>query len=153
VGGITIDFPAPARDQSSGLAVESAGPVTLDGTQALAYVRSRHYEELVGGEYEADPTGDLGRTERQRQFISALVGKMTGTRNPFELMRVSRALGGGLRIDDDLSFFSALVLAWRLRDFSPESVVLPTTPRTTSGGAAVLDPLEPDASNLAAEFS
>jgi LCP family protein required for cell wall assembly len=153
VGGITIDFGAPARDQASGLVIEQAGPVTLNGAQALAFVRSRHYEELIDGEYRADPTGDLGRTERQRLFLSALLGKVTGTRNPFELMSISRALGGGLAIDNTITFFGALGLAWNLRGFAPESVVLPTTPRTTSGGAAVLELQEPAASDLVAQFS
>ncbi|MDZ7733943.1 MAG: LCP family protein [Acidimicrobiia bacterium] len=40
VGGITIDFPHPARDERSGLFVPEAGPRTLDGGEALAYVRS-----------------------------------------------------------------------------------------------------------------
>jgi LCP family protein required for cell wall assembly len=139
VGGITVDFPHPARDANSGLDVPTAGPVTLDGSQALAYVRSRFYEELVDGEWRADPTGDLGRVERQRIFLSALVGKLSDTRNPLTLARVSSSFGGGMRIDDDLSYFDALRLTWRLRGFSPESLTLPGTPRTTSGGAAILD--------------
>jgi LCP family protein required for cell wall assembly len=153
VGGITIDFPHPARDDASGLNIEQAGPVQLDGTQALAYVRSRQYTELIDGEWQADPTGDLGRTDRQRLFLSGLLAKATSTRNPLRLMSLSRSLGAGLAIDDQLSFFAALGLAWDLRGFSPESVVLPTSPRTTSGGAAVLD-IEPEAAGpVLAQFA
>lgn len=153
VGGITIDFPNPARDEASGLVVDQAGPVKLDGTQALAYVRSRNYTELIDGEWQTDPTGDLGRTERQRQFLSALVGRATASRNPFSLMQMSRSLGGGLAIDDHFTFFGALGLAWSLRGFSPESVVLPTFGRTTGGGASVLEIDEPAAAPVVAQFS
>jgi LCP family protein required for cell wall assembly len=139
VGGITIDFAHPARDANSGLDVPTAGAVTLDGSQALAYVRSRYYEELVDGGWRADPTGDLGRVDRQRLFLSALVGELGGTRNPVTLARVSSSFGDGMRIDDDLTYLGALGLAWRLRGFGPESLTLPGTPRTTSGGAAILD--------------
>jgi LCP family protein required for cell wall assembly len=153
VGGITVDFPHPARDDASGLLVEQTGPVTLDGTQALAYVRSRTYTELIDGEWQTDPTGDLGRTERQRVFLSSLLAKATGSKNPIALMRLSGALGRGLAIDDTFTYFGALRLAWDLRGFSPESVVLPTVPRTTSGGAAILEIDEPAAAPLIGQFS
>jgi LCP family protein required for cell wall assembly len=153
VGGITIDFPHPARDDASGLVVDQAGPVELDGPQALAYVRSRTYTELIDGEWRTDPTGDLGRTERQRQFLSALVGRATASRNPFSLMSMARSLGGGLAIDNHFTFFGALGLAWRLRGFSPESVVQPTVGRTTSGGAAVREIDEPAAAPQVAHLS
>src|SRR6266480_7735063 len=43
------------------------GPQHLDGQEALEYVRSRH----------ADLIGDIGRTERQQQVLSALKMKLT----------------------------------------------------------------------------
>ena len=48
IGGVYLDFPYPARDANSGLSVE-AGYQLLDGSQALAYARSRHYQELRDG--------------------------------------------------------------------------------------------------------
>jgi len=61
LGGVTIDFPNPAFDDQSGLNQPVAGPVVLDGQQALAYARSRHYTEIVNGEEQTEPTADLGR--------------------------------------------------------------------------------------------
>jgi LCP family protein required for cell wall assembly len=153
VGGITIDFPAPARDGNSGLQVDQAGPVTLDGSQALAYVRSRYYEQLVDGEWQSDPTADIGRTERQRTFLTAMMSAVGGERNPISLARVPGALGAGMKIDDRLSYLDALGLAWDFRGVSPEAVVLPVTPRTTSGGAAVLELQQPAASEVLAGFA
>lgn len=140
VGGITIELPYPARDTRSGLDLPKAGEVTLDGSQALAYVRARSYEELIGGSWRTDPTADLGRVERQRVFLQALMTEMAATRNPWTLARLASAMGGGMRIDDQLTYLEALGLLWDLRGgFRPESLTLPVTNRTTSGGAAVLD--------------
>jgi LCP family protein required for cell wall assembly len=139
VGGITIEFPAPARDTHSGLDVPTAGKVHLDGTQSLAYVRSRYYEQLVGGRWEVDGTADLGRVQRQRAFLQALTSEVTDSKNPLELMNVASAMSGGMKIDDELTYFDALGLMWDLRGgFNPESLTLPATP-TTRGGASVLD--------------
>jgi LCP family protein required for cell wall assembly len=151
VGGITIEFPHAARDTHSGLDVPQSGPVLLDGTQALAYVRSRFYEEQIDGRWRTDPTSDIGRAERQRAFLSALFAEIGSTRNPFALLRIGNSLRSGMRIDDTWSFWTALSMGWNLRGFAPESVALPVSPRTTAGGAAVLD-LKPEASTTIAGF-
>lgn len=139
VGGITVDFPHPARDDKSGLFVAEPGPARLNGEQALAYVRSRTYSELINGTWQVDPTADIGRTERQRAFLTTLLSEVGSERNPLALLRIGGALGGGLKIDQHLSYFDALRLVWRLKGLNPESVNLPVFGRTTSGGAAVLE--------------
>jgi LCP family protein required for cell wall assembly len=138
VGGVTIEFANPARDTRSGLDVPTAGAVELDGTQALAYVRARHYEELIGGGWVADPTGDLGRVQRQQTFLRAVMSEVGGTRNPVEVARISSALSDGLRIDDSMGFVDALRFANLMRGLEPESVEIPTFPFRTDQGAAVL---------------
>jgi LCP family protein required for cell wall assembly len=153
VGGIEVDFPYPARDAQSGLDVPAAGPTELDGTEALAYVRSRYYEQLVDGTWEVDGTADLGRVMRQRAFLQSLTGKATDTKNPLTLMNMATAMGSGMRIDDELTYFDALGLAWHLRGgFDPESVTLPVTP-TTRGGASVLDLKTAEAQPIVQQFS
>jgi LCP family protein required for cell wall assembly len=151
VGGITVEFPHPARDQKSGLFIEPTGPVVLDGAGALAYVRSRTYEQLIDGEWQVDPTADIGRTERQRAFLTTLLGEVGAERNPLALMRIGSALGGGLRIDDELTYFGALRLAWSMKGADLESVELPVVGRTTSGGASVLE-LDAGASEALAQL-
>lgn len=152
VGGVVIDFPHPARDTRSGLDAPQAGPVTLDGTQALAYVRSRHYEELIDGNWVADPTGDLGRVQRQQVFLRSVMGEVGSTRNPFELMSIASALSDGLRIDDQMGVWDAFTFARDMRGLEPESVEIPTYGYRTSGGAAVLGLVEPDAAAVIARF-
>jgi LCP family protein required for cell wall assembly len=137
VGGITIDFPHPALDRSSGLNILAAGPQNLDGTMALAYVRSRHYTEVIDGREVEDPTGDLGRQQRQQLFLTTALSEVGTTRNPWELARAASAMSGGLAVDSGLGFGEALSLARRLGSASPESVVLPTE-GARIGGAAVL---------------
>ena len=102
LGGVTIDFPNPAFDRSSGLDVQQAGAVELDGPQALAFVRSRHYVEVDRrpGAHRTTP-GDLGRVARQQQFLTRGARQARGlqaTRSRWPAPRTAPA--GGLRIDD-----------------------------------------------------
>ncbi len=62
VGGIEVCFDEPIQDEKSGLDVE-AGCQILDGQEALAWVRMRY----------SDPKGDLGRIERQQEFVKLIM--------------------------------------------------------------------------------
>lgn len=139
MGGITIDFEHPASDPKSGLWVEESGPVKLDGDQALAYVRSRTYTEHINGQEVVDPRGDLGRVERQQKFLSATLGKVSDSRNPFALGRSFGNVTGGLRIDDKMSMIDALRLGWRMRGLSLDENSLLVLPVTNADGGLLLD--------------
>ncbi|MEM9034625.1 MAG: LCP family protein [Actinomycetota bacterium] len=137
LGGVTINFPNPAFDEKSGLNVETAGPVVLDGSQALAYVRSRAYTEIVDGVPQTDPTGDLGRGLRQQTFLRTVLAEVTASRNPFTVRSIVGALAGGLTVDDTLGVRDVLGLGWTLRGITPETVELPVF-NFQAGSAAVL---------------
>ena len=64
-----------ARDIHSGLNLQP-GCQTLNGDMALAYARSRYYEEWDGTDWQIDPRADLGRIERQQLFIREAVNGM-----------------------------------------------------------------------------
>jgi LCP family protein required for cell wall assembly len=151
LGGITIDFPNPAFDTHTGLDVQQAGPVELDGPQALAYVRSRHYVEVVNGEEQPDRTADLGRVERQQAFLRSVFGELGDARNPFTLAKAASSASDGLRVDDALGLVDAFRLAWRLRSLDPVSVVLPTRLGSNSAGS-VLFLVDPDAQAVLDQF-
>ncbi|MFV0317309.1 MAG: LCP family protein [Microthrixaceae bacterium] len=151
VGGITIEFPNPAFDPGSGLNVQTAGPVTLDGTQALAYVRARNYTEIIDGQEVKDPTADLGRQERQRQFLLTALGEVGSERNPIALGKAASAMSGGLTVDTQLGLLDAISLARRLGGTTPEAVLLPVT-GARIGGAAVLELDEPAAQEALQRF-
>jgi LCP family protein required for cell wall assembly len=150
LGGITIDFPNPAFDRGSGLDVQEAGAVELDGPQALGFVRSRHYVEVVGGEEVPDATGDLGRVLRQQQFLRAVFSELGSVKNPITLGRAAGSAAGGLRIDDTMSLWDAIQFAWRLRSLDPAPVELPTRLGSNEAGSVLF--LEPGADAAIAQF-
>jgi LCP family protein required for cell wall assembly len=65
LGGVTVCLRQPAHDDYSG-ADFPAGVQTLNGQQALAFVRQRH--NLAGG--------DLDRTHRQQAFLASAAAKL-----------------------------------------------------------------------------
>jgi LCP family protein required for cell wall assembly len=151
IGGITIDFPHPAFDTNTGLDIKEPGPHKLDGPSALAFVRSRHYVEVIDGKKQADVQGDITRVKRQQQFLTAVLSKMGDSKNPLALARAANSASGGLRIDDTIGFLDAVRLAWKLKGTTPESVELPTR----NGGAcagADLQLAQPAADEALAKF-
>ena len=149
-GGIDVNFPNPTLDRGSGLDVPEAGVAHLDGDQALAYVRSRYYTEIIDGrEVPQGGLPDVNRTERQQRFLRQIMKKAGSKRNPFTLMSAASKMSGGLRIDDDMTMIDAARFAWDMGRMDPETVVLPVVPRTTAGGASVLDVGEGSAAVLA----
>lgn len=151
MGGITIDFPHPVFDPNSGLRIDAAGPQVLDGQMALAYVRSRKYTEIIDGKEVRDPTADLGRQQRQQNFIRTVLEKAGSTRNPITLAKLASAAGGGVKIDDTFGITDAWTLARRLSGGTPETVVLPTA-GARKGNASVLVLDEAAAQPVLAEF-
>jgi LCP family protein required for cell wall assembly len=74
LGGVSLFFPTLAHDTVTGLRVGRTGCVALNGFQALALVRSRHYQyaTVVGGPWQDVKQGDLGRIRRQQAFVRIL---------------------------------------------------------------------------------
>ena len=151
LGGVTIHVPHPAVDDRSGLVIESAGAQRLDGSQALAYVRSRRYTELIEGAWVTDPTSDLGRVVRQQRFLAAVMAELGATRNPFTLLGALRAVGANVRVDGTMSLFDATSLGWTLRGAEPTTATVPTTRFITESGADVLI-LTAESESVLAEF-
>ena len=141
VGGVTLPFDAPARDAMSGLRVARAGCVRLDGESALAFVRSRHYEEQRGGRWVPDPTGDLGRIQRQHELLRRLAARVADVgANPLKLNALVDAAVDNVILDSTLSTRDLARAARQLREAGAAGIaayVVPGTP-TTVGGAAVL---------------
>ena len=130
VGGVTMYVPYPVRDSGSGLDLGRAGCWELDGNKGLSWVRSRNMEFLINGTWQADGRGDLGRIERQQDFIRRMMKKALsqGITNPLTL---NRLIGVGVR---DVTFDSALstkdltALGRRFSSLDPDRVVLRTLP-------------------------
>lgn len=159
VGGVTIPFTAPARDRVTGLSVPRAGCIELDGDQALAYARSRHYQTYETGRWRTDPTGDLGRITRQQTFIRRMMKEAIskGIRNPLKGNALIGASIKNVTIDDTLSTSDIRRLASRFRSLEPEAVDMLTLPvesfRVPATGASVLNLIEPDAQEMIDKFN
>lgn len=138
VGGVEITIENPAFDRGSGLDLPTAGTVTLDSAQALAWVRSRTFTEIIDGQPVVDPTSDLGRVARQQVFMRALLTKVLEQRNPAVLNQMANSIAEAIAIDDATSMTDALSIANDLRSGTPESVVLPTVPDTRAGNSVLL---------------
>jgi len=142
VGGVSIFVPAPARDAFTGLEIGKAGCHDLDGIAALAWVRSRHYEYLSQGKWMEDGRADIGRIERQQDFIRRMIKKAfsSGISNPLTLNRLIGIGVNNLTLDSTMSTGDITSLARRFSSLDPESVQTLTLPGTGTfvGDRAVL---------------
>lgn len=157
VDGVKIWVPAPARDFYSDLRIPNPGCVSLTGDQALAWVRSRHYQYYESGRWRSDGTSDFGRITRQQDFIRRLMKKAIskGIRNPLTLNRMIGIAVENVSVDSSMSTKDILGLGKRFRSLDPNSVAMYTLPTTqaTIGGADVLRIKEPDADQIIAAFN
>ena len=150
IGGVPIYFDSTYRDTRTFLR-DGVGPgcVTLDGEGALGFARSRHLERLdEDGDWESDPTGDLGRITRQQFFIRRALEKILSLNpftNPLTFTNLLAEAVDSVRVDEGLSNDDLRQLAEDFDGFNPETIInhsLPVEGFRTSGGAAVLDLVE-----------
>jgi len=130
IGGVKFFVPAPARDAFTGLKIGEAGCHQFDGIAALAWVRSRHYEYLSQGKWVEDPRADIGRIERQQDFIRRMMKKAvaSGISNPLTLNRLIGIGTQSLTIDSTMSTGDITSLARRFNSLDPDSVQTVTLP-------------------------
>jgi len=153
LGGVTLDFPYPARDALSGLEVD-AGQQRLDGDMALAYARSRSYQELQNGQWVSVDANDIGRTARQREVIGAMMAEIKSPSTVVEAGSAASAMARHMTIDSRLAEASAARMAWSFRGIlsgATDGATLPTR-SDNIGGASVEIMVEPDASTMLANF-
>jgi LCP family protein required for cell wall assembly len=120
LGGVEVCSKRDIDDPNSHL-VMSAGVHTLGGIEALKYVRTRDFDGM----------GDLGRMQRQQQFMSALLRKVTSTGvllNPIKLVNFFNATIATVRTDSEFNRNDLIVLAKQLKNLSPSKVRTLTIP-------------------------
>ncbi|MGV9846382.1 LCP family protein [Streptomyces fungicidicus] len=122
IGGVTVTVDEPIKDSSSGLDL-SAGTHKLDGTDSLAFVRTRHG---VGD------GSDLGRIGLQQQFMIALlseVKKQDLFGSPTKTYKIADTLTSALTTDSELASLTSLAdFARSMNGVDPasmETVMLP----------------------------
>ncbi|GAB3665380.1 hypothetical protein GCM10027589_29900 [Actinocorallia lasiicapitis] len=121
LGGVEICAPAPINDRDSKLVIERAGLQTINGEQALGWVRVRH----IG-----DGT-DIGRIQRQQQFLASVMKKATSTGvlgNPVKLTKLIRATSSSMAADRGFGMKTMLSLGAKLKDVNLDKIEFKTVP-------------------------
>lgn len=124
VGGVQVCVPEPLHSDKGDIDIP-AGTRTLDGDDALDYIRIR---------YGVGDGTDLGRIRRQQAFLASLAGQVLsqGTlARPDRLLRFLDAATRSLRTD--ISSIKQLAeLGLQLKDIGPENVSFLTVPHQLS---------------------
>jgi LCP family protein required for cell wall assembly len=107
VGGVRMCLKAPMKDKLAGLNLK-AGCQTLNGDQALGFVRTRAFSE-----------GDLQREQDQRVLLKGILSKLTsaGTLiNPFAVIPAASGAAGAISVDSSTGLSQLISVAFALRD-------------------------------------
>ncbi|MDF3049261.1 MAG: cell envelope-related transcriptional attenuator [Pseudonocardia sp.] len=134
VGGVDVCLKAPVADPLSG-ARFPAGPRTISGADALAFVRQRH----------GLPGGDLSRIRRQQVFLEAVADKVLarGTlTDPAKLSALVDVAQQSVVLDEGWDLLAFAQQASGIAAGSIEFVTIPTGGVTTNqrGSVVQIDP-------------
>jgi LCP family protein required for cell wall assembly len=143
LGGINVQFPEPLFDLQSGLYIPTAGCIHLNGSQALALVRSRHLQYDPPGNHANraywpfDPESDLSRIVRDHTFLRvvAATAESNGLTNPLKANAFLGAIINQITIDPGLKG-QLISLATHYRHLNPAAIPETTLPVTQVGGAS-----------------
>ncbi|MGA5273299.1 LCP family protein [Streptomyces cellulosae] len=130
VGGVEMDIPQDIKDTKSGADLKK-GKQTLNGEEALAFVRTRY----------ALPGSDLDRTKNQQKFLSALAGQVatpSTVLNPFRLYPTMGAGLDSLIVDKDMGLFDLADMFWSMKGVSGGEGTSMNMPLAGSSGGNLL---------------
>lgn len=143
MGGITVCVDAPSRDAKSHLDIDTPGCQVVGGGTALAWVRSRHMEQLSGEEWVAVGGSDFGRQRRQQDVLFQLAARAASFSSPGSLASRLSAVAASVRLDSSWSFGQAVTTGWRYRGITKDAVrrfSIDVSNYRSPQGAAVLLP-------------
>jgi len=158
LGGVYLDFPYPSWDPDAGLRILHPGCQLIQGFQALAVTRSRHfyynvdhakvfphltdsYDELYNLGWIYDGTSDFGRIDRQADFLRAMVDQAKKLYNPFTINSFLSKLPQGITLDQSFSLNELIGLAVRFHSINPNSILTYTLPTVAANNTALGDVL------------
>jgi LCP family protein required for cell wall assembly len=152
--GVTIEFPYPARDVKSGLDVD-AGVHTLNGAEALAYARSRSYQELQNGSWVGVDANDIGRTQRQQELLLTMFDQVSSRSGAFNLPGFASTVAANITTDAGMDLNTIIGLGQSALDFSSADLDARTLPVVVSneGGRSYVIRVEPDAQTTLDAFT
>lgn len=120
LGGVDICVPFDMDDEKAHINLKK-GCQTLDGKNALGFVRARY----------SDPRGDIGRADRQRQFLAAIMkGAATPSTvlNPFRYWSFTHTAAGAVGVGEDTSMRDAANILLAMRGAGNDSTLSLTVP-------------------------
>jgi len=131
--GVTLCIPAAMTDPLTGLDVQ-AGCQTLNGTQALAYVRTRHQP--------CDVIPDFARISRQQQFLRAVLNRLLSPSEIAKAPSLIRPVARNLVTDPTFKLADVIYLVKQLEGISTGAVEFRAVPGegATEGGLDVVLP-------------
>jgi LCP family protein required for cell wall assembly len=118
--GVDICVAHRMKDRRAGINLKK-GCQSLDGPNALGYVRARY----------SDPLGDIGRVQRQRQFLGAVMHKAASPATaliPWRYYGFATAAGGGLTVGENTSLRDVVRVLQAMRSVSNGQGVSLTVP-------------------------
>ncbi|MET9528557.1 LCP family protein [Streptomyces coeruleorubidus] len=122
VDGVDVCVEKPVNDKESKL-VLPAGPSTVEGEQALAFVRTR---KSFGN------SGDLDRIKVQQQFLGSLMRKMSSSdtlTSPSKLLKLAEAATKALTVDKAIGNVGTLKdIALELKKVPTKNIAFATVP-------------------------
>jgi LCP family protein required for cell wall assembly len=136
VGGVPVCLSGPIRDPYTGLDLP-AGTSTIQGAQALAFLRTRHG---VGD------GSDLGRISNQQVFLSSLVRTIKSSDtlgNPIKVYSLAKAAASNMQLSTSLSSvqtMASMAVALKGADLANIVFVQFPTDYVEGGGAVAPDP-------------
>jgi LCP family protein required for cell wall assembly len=128
VGGVNMCIPQRIKDTDAGIDLKK-GCQTLNGPQALGFVRTRH----------AFASQDLQRVQNQRKFLAALTHKATspGTLlNPFHIVPFVLRSTDDFSVDQDDHLYNVASFAWAMRGLTKGDGLTTTVPIGGTGSSA-----------------
>ena len=144
VGGVSVPLPYAVRDSSTGLNVPQAGCYRFDGTEALQYVRSRHFEyQDANGTWHEDPSSDLGRIARQQDFLrrTLTAALKQGVLKPKVISSLYASYRDDLVIDTGMTIDKMIEFVGVVRKVTPSSIrtyQIEATGKNVSGAAVLI---------------
>jgi LCP family protein required for cell wall assembly len=139
VGGVDVCVNGPLIDNYSGINLPAAGTYTLLGSDALAFLRSRHG---VGD------GSDLGRISSQQVYLSSLVRKLesAGTlSNPLTVYKIASAATSSMQLSSSLDSVPTMIsIASTLKNIGPSNVVFVQYPGSTGGSGIYSGKVQPN---------
>ncbi len=124
IGGVPMNFKTHMIDWSTGFDVPG-GCSMLNGTLALAYVRSRHMEVMgPDGQYHADLSADYGRVVRQQAFLMNMGRKAMydGLDSPVSALKIFATFTSDVGTSDSLSTDDLIGFANRMASIGLDNV-------------------------------